>query len=210
MTVGVSGPWGRRRGERPESRAETMLTTNDQIIEAVSGLLFGGLSGDEGLKAYAVLDGAAVPGLLAKLYAQPEYVCLYRGELAPDMAEVAPYLVRLEPDSEFADWVLEKGWGRHWGIFALSRADLRALRRHLRTFLIVHDPQGKPVYFRYYDPRVLRVYLPTCSAQELATVFGPVESYLLEDETPHKALRFELAAGDLRRRRLALTPAGQK
>ena len=39
-------------------------------------------------------------------------------------------------------------------------------------------------YFRYYDPRVLRVYLPTCNARELQTVFGPVLRYLVEDEKP--------------------------
>jgi hypothetical protein len=141
---------------------------------------------------YAILDGASIPDLLDKLYAdpRPEFVCLYRGELEPDMAEVAPYLVRLKPDEPFAKWVTAEGWGRHWGIFALSKADLKTVRKHFRTFLMVKDPDGKKLYFRYYDPRVFRVYLPTCNKAETATVFGPVGHYIFEDENPGKLLRF--------------------
>jgi hypothetical protein len=82
-------------------------------------------------------------------------------------------------------------------VFALSRADLRALRRHFRTLLIVHDSTAKPLYFRYYDPRVLRVYLPTCNADELSAIFGPVEKYLLEEEQTGAILSFHTNAGAL-------------
>jgi hypothetical protein len=35
--------------------------------------------------------------------------------------------------------------------------------------------------FRWYDPRVLRVYLPTCTENELDMLFGPLSSYFVED-----------------------------
>lgn len=134
---------------------------------------------------YAVLDGASVPGLPQILERfEVESECLFRGEQNSEMALVAPYLVRLPPDAVFTEWLLREGWGKHWGIFILSKADLRELRMHLRTFLKVYGPDLKPLYFRYYDPRVLRVYLPTCNARELQTVFGPVLRYLVEDEKP--------------------------
>src|SRR5262245_38813715 len=80
---------------------------------------------------YAVLDGASVPDLVKNLYQyEPEYCCLYRGELEPDIATVAPYLVRLEPQDEFTELVMREGWGAHWGIFIISPATLRALRDH--------------------------------------------------------------------------------
>jgi hypothetical protein len=167
----------------------------DKIVEAVSSFLFK----EDGTNAFVILDGASVPDLLGKLHGpdSPEFECLYSGELKPDLAEVAPYLVRLEPGSEFTLWVLEQGWGNHWGIFALSAADLRELRRHFRRFLTVYDPSGKPLLFRYYDPRVLRTYLPTCNPEELSTLFGPVSCYLLEGEKPEEMLRFQLASGSL-------------
>jgi hypothetical protein len=154
---------------------------------------------------FAVLDGASVPDLLPKLAKhKPEHVCLYRGELKPDLAECAPYLVRLEQNGEFTNWVLTEGWGMHWGIFALSPANLTALRKHFRTFLMVKTPEGKQVYFRYYDPRVLRVYLPTCDAEETKTVFWLVKSYLCEDEKPESLLSFGTEDGLPRRERIQL------
>ena len=51
--------------------------------------------------------------------------------------------------------------------------------------------------FRYYDPRVLRVYLPTCNFDELQTVFGPVMHFIQEGEVPTELLRFQLTNGSL-------------
>jgi hypothetical protein len=147
---------------------------------------------------YAILDGASVDELLDRLYRfKPEHVCLYRGELAPDLVHVAPYLVRLEAKSAFTDWILERGWGNHWGIFAVAPPDLRTMRQHFRRFLTVHDSQGSSMLFRYYDPRVLLTYLPTCSPQELGEVFGPVLNYVVEGEEPTELLRFQVAGGAL-------------
>lgn len=172
------------------------------LVQSISEYLFS----EEETNVFAVLDGAAVPDLLAHFDRyEPEYVCLYRGELEPDMEEVAPYLARVEPGSEFAEWLIEQGWGKHWGVYVVSPEDLKAMRRHFRTFLIVHDSEGKPLYFRYYDPRVLRVYLPTCNAEELAVVFGPVASYILEGEDPKQALRFKNASGSLQKEGKALS-----
>src|SRR5581483_5883735 len=173
----------------------------EKIVQAISQHLFE----DKDSQVFTVLDGASVPDLRMSLYRhQPEHVCLYRGELAPDMAEVAPYLVRLESNSEFTNWVLTQGWGQHWGIVAIASADLFQMRQHFRRFLTVYDPKGKPLLFRYYDPRVLRVYLPTCNAEELATVFGPVLSFLCEDENPNAALRFQAVSGSLQHVKLQL------
>lgn len=153
---------------------------------------------EEGGAIFAILDGASIPGLLQKLAdEEPEHICLYRGDLEPDIEEVAPYLVRLEAEAPFTDWVIERGWGNHWGIFAESGGDLHQLRLHFRRFLTVHDPGGKPLLFRYYDPRVLRNFLPTCTPEDLAGLFGPVESYLMEDESGAAMLRFRMKNGAL-------------
>ena len=77
---------------------------------------------------YAVLDGAAVPDLPVKLYEmKPPNVCLYRGELPPDLVYVAPYLVQLFPEQEFSNWLLAECWGKNWGIFVQSRMTRRMI-----------------------------------------------------------------------------------
>jgi hypothetical protein len=161
---------------------------------------------------FAILDGASVPGLLEKLdQYQPEAECLFGGEVKPDLAEVAPYLVHLEPETDFATWVIEDGWGKHWGIFALAEAGLRDMRQHFRRFLTVHDESGKPMMFRYYDPRVLRMYLPTCNAAELEEIFGSVQCYVAEGEEPDRALQFEFREGALSQQEIPLkAPPGKR
>jgi Domain of unknown function (DUF4123) len=171
------------------------------LIQSLSRQLFT----EDVAAVFAVLDGAAVPDLLDHLYGErPEFECLYRGELEPDMAAVAPYLVRLEQGTSFTDWVLTKGWGQHWGIFALTDAELPVLRRHFRKFLMVHDEQGAPLYFRYYDPRVLRQFLPTCNADEIVKVFGPIVRYVVEGEEAELVLRFRHTGGSLKQERASL------
>lgn len=142
---------------------------------------------------YAVLDGASVEQLPQLLWEhEPENICLYRGELEPDIAATAPYLVKLEYDHPFTKLVCEQGWGKHWGIYVITPADvdIRVLRQHFRKFLMVYNPDGKLIYFRYYDPRVLRTYLPTCNAEDINIVFGPIGSYVLEDEDSSMLQRF--------------------
>lgn len=180
----------------------------EALRQSLRPLLF---PGEEGVDAYAVLDGASIPDLLDHLYAEdgrPEFVCLYRGELEPDIAEVAPYLVRLQPGAPFTAWLLAEGWGKHWGIYALSQADLKSVRRHFRKFLMVKDPEGNQMYFRFYDPRVLRVFLPTCNAEELQFLFGPVVCYGCEGETPAELVRLGLDQGGLTVKAVALAPPG--
>ncbi|HEY7241931.1 MAG TPA: DUF4123 domain-containing protein [Burkholderiales bacterium] len=147
--------------------------------------LFEGLLTEEGEELCAMLDGASVPGLLERFEAEPslEVECLFRGGLEPGMAEVAPYLVKLDPGGEFARWVVGSGWGHHWGSFVTTRQGFLKLRNHLRGLTLIYRRDGTPLYFRYYDPRVLRMFLPTCSSQQLRQMFGPVDAFLAESET---------------------------
>ena len=163
------------------------------------------LAQPDGGTPFAILDGASVPDIRMRLHeTQPEHVCLYRGELKPDMEEVAPYLVKLEPGTKFTDSVIQEGWGKHWGVFAVSSVDLDFLRRHFRAFLVVHNSDAKPMLFRYYDPRVLRVFLPTCTEDELRKFFGPVGRYIMEAEDPRTALTFEAKDGKLKQQQTVL------
>jgi Domain of unknown function (DUF4123) len=195
------------------SATETIVATlsPEKLKKSLEALLFAEvvLPDDElvPFKTYAILDGAAAPGLLDQLYAEgkrPEFVCLYRGELEPDIAEVAPYLVRLEPGTPFTDWLLMEGWGKSFGVYVRSVAAMDVLRRHFRRFLRVKDPQGKTLYFRFYDPRVLRNFLPTCNLEELETLFGPLSCYLCEGDSPDSLLELTKRNAQLMARKVSL------
>ena len=132
---------------------------------------------------YTILDSARDDKIYPELSGYNiEGVCLYPGQQAIDMAEVAPYLIKIQYETPFTEWILSEAFGKSWGIFIESESDLETLKKHFRQFLKVYNEEGKSVLFRYYDPRVLRVYLPTCNDKELEIIYGPVFCYYIEDE----------------------------
>ncbi len=151
------------------------------------------------MPAYVILDGAQNPTLLDALHADnsPPWRCLFTGQLEPDMAIVAPYLVELEQSSAFTRRLLAEGWGKNWGVYLTSQLALPALWRSVRQQVHVYGPNLESLFFRFYDPRVMRNYLPTCSPRQLTEFFGPVEFYIAEDEEPGRAHAWSLADGKL-------------
>lgn len=111
----------------------------------------------------------------------PEHTCLYEGDSERFLSAVAPWLFNLEHGSAFAQWVAENGSTQSWGVLLRCAEDSVQLYKHLRNFLIVESEDGHEMYFRYYDPRVLRVFLPTCEREQLHAFFGPIEAFVAED-----------------------------
>jgi hypothetical protein len=146
---------------------------------------------------YAVIDGASCENLLRKLdELAPENCCLYAGDLEADLKEVAPHLVFLKEDDLFTKWLLANFFGKAWCIFARSTADFSTVRKHFRTFLMVKSPEGETLYFRYYDPRVLSIYLPTTNEEERNIVFGPISAYYCETLS-REFIQFRQNAGQI-------------
>ncbi len=176
------------------------------VDEAVTSKIGETLFPDPKSNVFAILDGASAGRPLQVMLHEhrPERQCLFRGDLAPDMLEVAPWLVELKREHPFTKWLLSAGWGNHWGIFALSPATLLEMRGHFSALVDVYDPDGKPLILRYYDPRVLPVFLPTCTADDLAEVFGPVSGFMAEGEAPGTLLSFRMEEGELRAQELRL------
>ncbi len=131
---------------------------------------------------YALLDAARSSEILPYLRELPDgWFCLYRGEPADSLADVAPYIVQLEISGKPLQWIVEKGIGDSWGVLLTSQAPLEAVHRHFRKFLLVKDEEERTLYFRFYDPRVLRVFLTTCTPEEAKEFFGPVSRFLIEE-----------------------------
>ena len=146
---------------------------------------------------YALLDAACeptVPGRLGR--AGLEYESLYEGGRGDELAPFGPWLVQLPSDAAFLEELVRDGWGASWALYLTCDATLVEVRRHLRKFLIVKLPDGRQVYFRYYDPRVLRTYLPTCTAAEVAEFVGPVRRYACESVDGTELLEFAAAYRD--------------
>ncbi len=148
---------------------------------------------NDSTRLFAVLDGIMVPDLPNRLYnAEVQNYCLLTGDLTPDLVYAAPYLVYLSQDSKFSDWVLAEALGKHWGIFAQTPHSIIEMRRHFQGLMNCYDERGNPIKFRYYDPRVLRKFLPTCNGGELKTLFGKTEALFAESESGEGMVRYRI------------------
>jgi hypothetical protein len=166
------------------------------------------LEPEEQSHLYAVLDAARNPWIYRALHEHEGTVairCLYQGEMAERLSEVAPYLVQLERTAPFTRWLLEGGWGQSWGIFIRSAARFDEVRRQLRKLTVVGTEDGKSLLFRFYDPRVLRVFLPMALPDQLRQMFGDVvERYIVEEESGNATLEFTRKGGQLQMVKRAL------
>ena len=122
---------------------------------------------------FAIVDGACDERIYAAVKGTflPKD-CLYSGDLPWQLQLTAPYLVQLERDDRFTRYLINTGWDNSWATF------LRLI-------------------FRYYDPRVLRVYLPTCWPAELDKFFGPINAFIAGGEDPGEILEFRNERGTL-------------
>jgi hypothetical protein len=140
---------------------------------------------------FGILDAARDPMIFKLLLDSNEgHQSLHQGLASGIPLNFAPYIVQLSPHSKLLGPLVQKGWGKSWGVYLTAQTTIDNLRRHLRSLLVVRTDGGEELYFRFYDPRVLRVFLPTCTADELSSFFGPIQTYLVEDDDTGGLLRF--------------------
>ncbi len=166
---------------------ETAIEKEEATLEDVETIVKSGSP-----PMYAVLDACdepSVPVIARNL--QNKACCLFQGKALEENWTVAPYLVELTPLALacIKDQLLGKPWGF---FFSANEVTLADLWRHFRRFTLVSLPEGKTVYFRFYDPRVLGTYLESCTNEETSDFFGPLNTIWTE-ETDGKLFRIEQA-----------------
>jgi len=157
----------------------------------IANALFETLEKEEHL--YTILDGARTGEIPSALQTVKVNHCslYYR---RPDQAlwDVAPYLVKCERGMAFVNWIIEKGWGNSWGIYLEAKANLEELYEHFQKFILVKLEDNREFYFRFYDPRVLRSFIPTCTLEEIREFFGPIRCYFAEDQESLSIVSFSM------------------
>lgn len=181
------------------------MSIPDQLRDVIHRILWSDDSQEQG-RIFTVIDAARDDTIYPEIVAaDAEKTCLLVGEQAHQLAPVAPYLIELDEENPFTRWVLDHGWGKSWGIFVVSTATFLELRHHFRKFLKVADEDGNTLFFRYYDPRVFRIFMPTCTEGQLQTVFGPVDRYFVEGEDDGTIIQYFLRGNNLVRNDIVLS-----
>lgn len=158
---------------------------------------------------YAILNAARDPQVYTALVnCKEKHQSLYEVPMAEQLAHVAPYLVQLQPGNGLLEPLLQSSWGNSWGVFLTSREPFDAVRKHLRHVLTGRLVDGKQVYFLFYDPRVLRHFLPSCNDEEWAQFFGPISAYLMEADPPTALLKMTARAAPEKTTTIPVVPPG--
>lgn len=177
---------GAVRGVRP--RLSSVPTDTGGIAAALRAAL----PSSPGKHVYGVVDAASCADLAfeAQIKHGQQIRTLFLEEVATQAWNVAPYLVSVNPASAYLDSWARK-WGTNAGVLMVSEADVETLHRHLREIFVVQDETGQEHFFRFYDPRVLRTFLPTCSEDQRKEFFGPIEEFVLEPAQGSTLIRMQ-------------------
>lgn len=154
---------------------------------------------DERERVTAVVMGTRIPDLPQRL-AQADIIdhgCLRPGALSRREQAEAAYLVQLQRESRFGDWLLfEAAAGLpDWGVVTVSAAAPLALRSHLRALADAVLPDGQPLELDWMDPPVLDALLPHFDAAGLRAFFGPMRALVIPSAKRWR--RAELQLGQL-------------
>jgi hypothetical protein len=170
--------------------------------ETLAGLLWSTANDGEAPRVLGLLDGARDETIVPAIWESGlRFQCLYSGSLSRSLQLAAPYLVQLAPDSRFFRMLVAEGWGRAWCSFVVARVDVtfKTLRDHFRTLLRVRDKHNQILVFRFYDPRVLRLYMRTCEPLETAQMLGPTQALACESGDGDALIEFKSASIEFNR-----------
>jgi hypothetical protein len=191
----------RRLPSNPTRLSAAQLRRDQTARRRASALLWRQDSGpDQPFHVYAILDAAHDRGVYAGLQrfgAWHAVMPLYQGSEGDNLAAVGPHLVCLGRTEEIFDWIWENFWGDAWGIFLCSAASPDAVRLHFRRHRLARTADGERLVFRFYDPRVLLPFLPTCTAPQLRDFFGPVQRFVVQDDDGAALVTLHREAGRL-------------
>lgn len=108
---------------------------------------------------------------------------LYKASAKAEPAH-SPWLLKLEQGSPRIEDMSLLPPDTHWGFLFSSDRPFEVLRAHFRKFTMMWiddrpDADQAPVYFRFYDPRVLMDCFQAMTPEHLAALLSPVRSLAL-------------------------------
>ena len=98
--------------------------------------------------------------------------------------KITPYLLLVTP--MMLKRMQQEIQDAHWGLFILASLTVSELSRHLRQYLVVAGLDGTPLFFRFYDPRVLAPFLRVCQPAEITEFFGALDAFLVPSSSFEK------------------------
>ena len=136
-------------------------------------------------RLYAIIDCAQHETIYTRLKQHADvYLSQYSNDVPDSLKAAGPVLYQLRKDNALSAWIITQGYQNNWFILFPSLGQTMIdLRRHFKRFAMVESPEGKAMYFRYYDPRVMRNYIPSCNEEERRYIFAKLSCFWAQSPT---------------------------
>lgn len=139
-------------------------------------------AGKEGCDLFGIFDSARNVDFIKNLVpGDVKYRSLFQGTMFEQSSVLSGYLVECKKESPLFRWMTTKAWSKGCCIYLTSMSSFDELFSHFQKFNRVRMENDKVVLFRYYDPEVLRAWLPGCSRIELDTFYGETVATLFTE-----------------------------
>jgi len=140
----------------------------------------------------AAINGSYTLLMLQKHYTQ--YRCLLKGTKDEVLADVAPYIFLIDDAGEKLKDEIELSLKELISIE--SAQDIDVLTDHFKQF-IYQNVNGRECYFRFWDARVLKKFLPLCTEVQLRMFFRPLSAIFMEDENGQEVICYTVQYSSL-------------
>lgn len=127
---------------------------------------------------YAVIDLATAAAIRPMVDRLPKStaITLLTQHQPRALLHVGPWLVRLSQAPEIEDILKQYDAHVAWGYYVHSTFDMLSLRKSLRYFNLVRvPPDQKEVLFRYWDPRVMQVFIDVANSHQRSRLFELID-----------------------------------
>ncbi len=143
---------------------------------------------------FAIFDLAQDKSIYPLLQRYPDTLRqnLFAGKQGQQVETQAPHLVQFTAaDDVLLEQLVMQGWGNNWGVYLFAPLSFEEVRQHIRQCMRVKI-RKEYMLFRFYDPRVFVDIISKFDLQQLKEFFGPIHTYLLEDEDSKKMLKSQI------------------
>jgi hypothetical protein len=141
-------------------------------------------------KRYYIIDAASdfieIDDLI-KTYGPS--VCVLKSNYDGQFIDVGPHL--FDSSVKLDELLMNTQWGKGSFISLSFSRERMNLIHLLRNNSEIVTEQDEVMFFRYYDPRILRIFLPVFDTQQIKEFFGSVDEFMCEDEDPAFGLIFQ-------------------